>query len=127
MKKGFVLPAAVLTAVLAFCLWNGAAMAGHAARWQGQLAHAERLAGAGDWAGAAAAVEASYADWTKRQTWLRCVASHDAADSAEAMYRRSLAFAQSREDSEFRAEIADLRAQLRLLAKMEEFSLSNVL
>ena len=57
MKKGFVLPAAVLAAVLAFCLWNGAAMADQAARWRDQLDHAERLAEAGDWAGAAAAVE----------------------------------------------------------------------
>lgn len=127
MKKGFVLPAAVLAAVLAFCLWNGAAMADQAARWRDQLDHAERLAEAGDWAGAAAAVEAGYADWTGRQTWLRCVASHDAVNSAEAMYLRAMAFAKSEEDSEFRAELADLRAQLRLLAEMEEFSLSNVL
>ena len=43
------------------------------------------------------------------------------------MYHRSLAFAQSREDSELRAELADLRDQLRLLAEMEEFSVKNVL
>ena len=55
------------------------------------------------------------------------LASHDAVNSAEAMYLRAMAFAKSEEDSEFRAELADLRAQLRLLAEMEKFSLSNVL
>ena len=48
-------------------------------------------------------------------------------DDAEAMYHRSLALAERGEDSELRAELADLRAQLRLLAEMEEFSLRNVL
>ena len=48
-------------------------------------------------------------------------------DAAEAMYHRALAFAQSEEDSELRAELADLRDQLRLLAEMEEFSVKNVL
>ena len=127
MKKGFWLPAAVLAAVLAFCLWNGAAMRAHTARWQTQLERADRLAQSGDWDGAAAAVQDGYADWIRRQTWLHCVTSHDAVDSAEAMYHRALAFAWSQEDSEFRAELADLRAQLRLLAEMEEFSLRNVL
>ena len=48
-------------------------------------------------------------------------------DDAEAMFHRALAFAERREDSELRAELADLRAQLRLLAEMEELSLRNVL
>lgn len=48
-------------------------------------------------------------------------------DDAEAMYRRAMAFAATRELTEFRAELADLRDQLRLLAEMERFSVKNVL
>ena len=118
MKKGFLLPAAALGAILAFCLWNSAAMAAHAARWQGQLDQADRLAQAEDW---------GYADWTARQTYLHVVTNHDAVDGAEAMYHRALAFAESREGSELRAELADLRVQLRELAEMEELSWRNVL
>lgn len=127
MKRGLLIPAALLAAVLAFCLWNGAAMASHTARWQAQLEEAGRLGRAGDWEGAAAAIRAGYADWTGRQTYLHCVTGHDAVDDAEAMYHRCLAFAEREEDSELRAELADLRDQLRLLAEMEEFSLRNVL
>lgn len=127
MKKALLIPAAVLAAILTFCVWNSAAMAGHTARWQDQLAEADRLAQSGRWEEAAAAVRASYADWTKRQTYLHIVTGHDEVDNAEAMYHRALAFAESEEDSEFRAEAADLRDQLRLLAEMEEFSLRNVL
>lgn len=127
MKKGFLVPAAVLGAILAFCLWNSAAMARHTALWQAQLEEADRLAQAQDWAGAAAAIREGYAAWSGRQTYLHIVTSHDAVDGAEAMYHRALAFAESEEDSELRAELADLRDQLRLLAEMEEFSLRNVL
>ena len=127
MKKGLLLPAAVLGAVLAFCLWNSAAMAVHTARWRAQLEEADRLVQEEAWEAAAAAIRESYADWTARQTYLHIVTNHDAVDGAEAMYHRALAFAESREDSELRAELADLRDQLRALAEMEEFSLRNTL
>ena len=127
MNKGLLIPTALLAAILAFCLWNSAAMTDCTTRWQAQLKEADRLAQSGDWAGAASAIREGYADWSARQTYLHIVTNHDAVDGAEAMYHRSLAFAQSREDSELRAELADLRDQLRLLAEMEEFSVKNVL
>ena len=43
MKKGLLIPAALLGAILAFCLWNGAAMSAHTARWRAQLEEADRL------------------------------------------------------------------------------------
>ena len=76
---------------------------------------------------AAAAIRAGYAGWSERQTYLHIVTNHDAVDAAEAMYHRCLAFAESEEASELRAELAELQDQLRLLAEMEEFSLKNVL
>ena len=127
MKKGLLIPAAVLTAVLAFCIWNSAAMNAHTARWREQLEEAERWMDAGDWVKTAAVLEESYAGWAERQTYLHIVTNHDAVDDAEAMYHRARAFAEAQEDSELRAELADLRDQLRLLAEMEEFSVKNVL
>lgn len=127
MKKGFLVPAAALGAVLAFCLWNGSAIASCTARWRAQLEEADRLAQAEDWESAAAVIRESYGGWAARQTYLHCVANHDAVDGAEAMYHRALAFAESGEGSELRAELADLRDQLRELAEMEKLSLRNVL
>ena len=127
MKKGLLLPAALLAAILAFCLWNSAFITACTAQWRAQLEEAERLALAGDWEASAAAVREGYASWSARQTYLHIVTNHDAVDGAEAMYHRALAFAESEEDSELRAELADLRDQLRLLSEMEEFSLRNVL
>jgi len=121
------LPALVLAAVLAFALWNSAAMNRHVCRWQDQLQQVEALAQRGDWTGAESRLEDSYQDWTSRQTYLHIVTEHDAVDDAEAMYRRALAFAAAQEPSEFQAELSDLSDQLRLLAEMEALSIRNVL
>lgn len=127
MKKGCLLPIAVLAAILAFAVWNSRTMTADTDRWRAQLQQSDALAQAGDWAGAAAALSESYEDWSARQTYLHIVTEHDAVDDAEAMYHRALSFAATRETSEFRAELSDLRDQLRLLAEMERFSIKNVM
>ena len=127
MKRPWLIPLAVLTTILAFCLWNSAAMTSHTNRWRAQVAQADKLARAEDFSGAAEALEASYRDWSRHQTYLHIVTEHDAVDDAEAMYRRAAAFAAAQEPSELRAELADLNDQLRLLAEMERFSIKNVL
>ena len=127
MKKNFLPPIAVLAAILAFSLWNSHAMTAGTDRWRSQLQQADALMQAENWPGTVAALTKSYEDWSQHQTWLHIVSEHDAVDDAEAMYRRAMAFAAARESSELRAELADLRDQLRLLAEMERFSIKNVL
>ena len=127
MKKNFLPPIAVLAAILAFSLWNSHAMTAGTDRWRSQLQQADALMQAENWPDTVAALTKSYEDWSQHQTWLHIVSEHDAVDDAEAMYRRAMAFAAAREPSELRAELADLRDQLRLLAEMERFSIKNVL
>ena len=127
MKKSLAVPLAVLGVILAFALWNSRCVTAETDRWREQLRQAELLAQAGEWERAAAALSDSYGDWAARQTYLHIVAEHDAIDGAESMYRRAMAFAATEELSEFRADLADLRDQLRLLAEMEKFSIGNVL
>lgn len=122
-----LLPLAVLGVLLSLALWNSAAMAGSTARWRDQLLRADQLAQAGDWSGAEDALAESYGSWSAGRTWLRIVAHHDDVDDAESMYRRAMAFAAGREPDEFRAEIADLRDQLRLLAEAERPDIRNIL
>lgn len=118
---------AVLSAILVFSLWNDAHMSGETDRWRAQLSQADALVQEERWEDAQAKLAESYEDWSRRQTYLHIVSEHDALDDAEAMYRRAMAFADTRELSEFRAELADLRDQLRLLAEMERLSIKNVL
>ena len=127
MKKSLAVPLAVLGVILAFALWNSRCVTAETDHWREQLRQADILAQAGEGERAAAALSDSYGDWSARQTYRHMVAEHDAIDGAESMYRRAMAFAATEELSEFRAELADLRDQLRLLAEMEKFSIGNVL
>ena len=127
MKKDMLPPVGVLAVILAFALWNSAVITGHTQRWRDQLQQAEALALDENWQAAGDALAKSYEDWSERQIFLHIVSEHEAVDDAEAMYRRAMAFAAEQESSEFRAELADLQDQLRLLAEMERFSLKNVL
>ena len=127
MKRALLPPLAVLAVILAFSLWTGSTIAADSQRWQQQLEQASALARQENWAAAAETLSSSYRDWSSRQEKLHILLRHDVIDDAEAMYRRAMAFAATREPNEFRAEIADLRSQLRLLAELEEFSLKNVL
>ena len=127
MKRDMLPPLAVLAVILAFALWNSAAITDHTQRWRNQLRQVEELAADENWQAAADALSESYADWSGSQVYLHIVSEHDAVDDAEAMYRRAMAFASEQESSEFHAELADLQDQLRLLAEMERFSLKNVL
>lgn len=125
--RGILAPLALLTAMLALALWNGAQIAGGTARWQSQLEQADALAQSEDWAGASKVLAESHRDWSRCQTYLHIVSQHSAVDEAEVLYRRCQAYAAVQELPEFRAETAALRQQLRLLAEMERFSLRNVL
>ena len=125
--RPYLPPQAVLLAILGFSIWNSAVMTDWTDRWRDQLQQAERLAQAEEWSAAAEMLSATYTDWDSRQTYLHIVSDHAVVDDAEAMFRRAQAFAAVQEDAEFRAEVADLRDQLRLLAEMERFNLKNVL
>ena len=96
-------------------------------RWREQLQQADAQAQSEAWTEAVDTLAGSYDDWSESQTYLHIVARHDTVDDAEAMYRRALAFAATRELTEFRAEISDLRDQLRLLAETERLDIKNVL
>lgn len=125
--RGLLGPLALLLAILSFSVWNSAAMSADTERWRNQLEQSENFARAEDWPAAMETLADSYQDWSRRQTYLHIVSQHEAVDGAEGMFRRAMAFAGTEEESEFQAEISDLRDQLRLLAEMERFSLRNIL
>ena len=127
MKKSYLLPLGILAGLLAFALWSSAVMENHTSRWRGQLQHSDALAQSDDWPGATKALVEGYQDWCEHQTWLHILSKHDTVDNAETMYCRAIAFAAARDPGEFRAELANLDAQLALLAETEHLSLKNVL
>lgn len=127
MRHSYVLPLGVLTVILAFCMWNARSMTGCTDRWSGQLKQVESLAMEARWQDAEKALEESYADWQRFQTYLHIVSRHEVADNAESMYRRAAVCTDEQDLKELQTELSDLRHQLGLLAEMEQCNLRNIL
>ena len=124
--KHWIPPAAILTLILSFCLWDGIHMRHETARWCEQLQQAEALAAGGNWTDALQALDRSHQDWQAHQVYVHSVSPRDTVDDTEAMYHRASAFAKTEEITEFRAELADLRDQMRILADLESFSYRSI-
>ena len=127
MRKSFLFPLCVLTGILLFSLLTGTLMDRHTARWREQLHRCDAFAQSEQWPEATQTLVESYQNWQTHRVWLHVLARHDIVDGAETMYTRAIAFSAAREPSEFRAELADLDAQLELLAETERLSLQNIL
>lgn len=125
MKHWFP-PAVILAGLLLFCLWDAAQMQEDTLRWRSHLQQADQLAVTENWDGALEILEDSYQDWRSRRLYVHAVAPRDAADDAEAMYHRAMAFAKTEEITEFRAELSDLQDQMRVLNDMESFNLRMI-
>lgn len=126
--RAYGISVGILAAILVFSLWNSSYMTASTVRWREPAAAGGRPSpsqrpGPRPWIRWQAAMTTG----RKAKTYLHIVARHDTVDDAEAMYRRALAFAATRELTEFRAEISDLRDQLRLLAETERLDIKNVL
>ena len=124
----FLLPPLLLLALLTGgTLYHAHTVEHLTEAWIASLETAASSALRDDWDSAAERLADYYAGWQSSRTYLRITVSHAVIDEAEAMYRRAMAFAETQELSEFHAELAGLRAQLRLLADAERFHAENIL
>ena len=95
--RAYGISVGILAAILVFSLWNSSYMTASTVRWREQLQQADAQAQSEAWTEAVDTLAGSYDDWSESQTYLHIVARHDTVDDAEAMYRRALAFAATRE------------------------------
>ena len=125
--KSIWLPISVLALMAALSFWNGAAIGGYTEQWISGTERSEDAAAAGDWETAKAELDAVYEHWNTKQTYLHIVEFHGELDAAEASFQRALACADTKDETEFRCEIRELRSQFRLLAEIEEINIRNIL
>ena len=125
--RGYRAPILILAALLSLSLWNASALSGRSQRLLEELDAAERQADAGQWPQAVRTLDASYQEWRGQRTYLHIVARHDAADGADAFYRRCILYARAEDELSFLTELENLREELRTLSEMEQFSIGNVL
>ena len=127
MKKGLLIPAALLAAILAFCLWNSAAMAARTARWRAQLEQAEGLAEGRDWQGASALTRQAQDRWDGASVLLHITLDHEVMDEVSVGFAETLEYLQMEEREEYSAANARLMERLALLSEMEQPNVENLL
>ena len=126
MTHSAIPPIALLLFLTGFALWNAYDIQTHTDICISGIDEAIRAADLNDWSAAEESLVASYLHWQSRRSHLRTTIAHNMVDAADSMYCRAIAFAQTKELTEFRAETAGLRIHLLHMAESERFLSGNV-
>ncbi len=125
--KIFRIPCFVLAVLFLFALGNGIWLDRRCQGWTDELDAIDQSVLQDDWDGAQQQLLILYGDWQTVQLWLHITIDHQEINDAEGLFCRSIVLCQEQDSVEFRAHIADLRAQLQLLYEMERVSIKNIL
>lgn len=125
--KHWLSPLLVLALLLGASLANARFVSRSVEHWCAGLEIVLDAAAREDPDGAQSALDAVYADWSRRQTYFHIMVEHAELDAAEALFAVSRSHAAEESYSELRADLAELLTQLRLLREMEALSIKNIL
>ena len=125
--KPLAVGAGILLACLALCIGMLALLDHYTGEAAGQLEEARRLANAGQFDEATAAVEAVWAQWQERRGFFGIVLRHDEADQVHTTFRQLVEYGRNGTVEEFEPTCADLIEQIRHLSDMEKPRYYNVL
>ena len=125
--KALWIPAGLLAVILGFSLWAGRYVQLRTDHWIALLEHTDKAAAAEDWEEAQRRLEDAYRDWDSSQTFFHTIISHDELDEAETLFVGAAAVCREEDDADFHLMLAQLSAQLRLLAETQSVSIKNVL
>ena len=127
MTKYFAVPVAVLALLLGLSLENARRVETDAATWLEAVDTATGSADREAWSAARNALQNAREAWEARKPWLHIVTAHDELEAADALFAEADSFAQERDMAEFRAAVAQLAVQLRIVSEMQQLTLRNIL
>ena len=125
--KYFIVPAAVLALLLGLSLWNAATVDALIEPWCASVEEARSAAAREDWDAASRLLHETREAWSARHAYFHIVTAHDELEEADALFASAESFAEARDAAEFRADAAQLVAQLRVVAEMQRLTIKNVL
>lgn len=125
--KAFYIPVGLLAFILGFSLWTCRYVEQRAGQWTDRLEEIRELAAREDWDRAEERLGAAYADWSASQTFFHTIMDHGELDEAESLFAGAFAACREGDGPDFHMLLAQLTAQLRLLAETQSVSVKNVL
>ncbi|WP_409968583.1 DUF4363 family protein [Bengtsoniella intestinalis] len=120
------MPLGVLVAMTVLAVVNSQTIYRQTSALQLQIQAVDEAVQADNWALAEDSLAQSHGQWDAITPYLGLVSNHTTIDNIEGMYLRAMAFCQTQEPTEFRAEIADLHHALQVLQSWESPSLENL-
>ena len=121
------IPIFILLLLLVLSFFNSISLSRRCDTWLQQLDTVEGSAVQQSWHETDKQMQALYDSWQDCQTWLHIVIDHKEIDAAEGLLQRCRVLCQEKDSAEFRASLADLRSQFKLLREMEAVSIKNIL
>ena len=116
MKRFFWIPFCLLLALFGAALLNAAVADGLVTDWCAELDKLQDTAQAENWDSVRDDLSA-----------LHIILQHDELNEVESLLARADSFAFEQDEAEFRACVAELQSQLRVLSEMQEISIPNIL
>lgn len=120
------MPLGVLTVILGLSFYNATTIYRYSEALQTQIEAVDEAAQVEDWALAQEHLAQSHSQWDAVTPYLAITSNHTTVDAIEGMYLRAMAFCQTQEPTEFRAELADLHHALQVLQNWESPGLGNL-
>ena len=127
MKRFFWIPFLLLLALFSAALVNASVADGLVADWCAELDKLQDTAQAEDWNAVRADLAALHEGWDAHATYFHIILQHDELNEVESLLARADSFAFEQDEAEFRACVAELQSQLRVLSEMQEISIPNIL
>ena len=127
MKRFFWIPFCLLLALFGAALANAAVADSLVEGWCAELDSLQETAQAEDWDSVRADLAALHRSWDGHATYFHIILQHGELNEVESLLARADSFAFEQDEGEFRACVAELQSQLRVLSEMQEISIPNIL
>ena len=127
MKRFFWIPFCLLLALFSATLVNAAVADRLVEDWCTELDQLQSTAQAEDWDSVRTDLAAFHQGWDRHATYFHIILQHDELNEVESLLARADSFAFEQDEAEFRACVAELQSQLRVLSEMQEISIPNIL
>jgi len=125
--RALCVSAALLAALFVLSLLNSFHIARQTDQWLRVLEQVDAALDEENWPAASAAAREIRSSWLRQQFYFHTVIHHAELDEADTLFLQLLVLCDEEDTAEARLHLADLRSQLRLLAEMQELSLTNIL
>ena len=127
MKRFFWIPVCLLLALFGAALVNAAVADGLVEDWCAELDRLQDTAQAEDWDTVRADLALLHEGWDEHATYFHIILQHDELNEVESLLACADSFAFEQDEAEFRACVAELQSQLRVLSEMQQVSVKNIL